>query len=150
MQEQAVHWIHAGQTAAELSGISPERLALPELPPHLLDQLGRALHDLRISVTDRCNFRCTYCMPKEVFDKDFPYLPSASMLSFDEIERIARVSAALGVRKLRLTGGAPSHARASHPRRGRRRARSPCALPRSSAESPATRCCRHGPWSRSG
>ncbi|HEY4541792.1 MAG TPA: GTP 3',8-cyclase MoaA [Noviherbaspirillum sp.] len=107
MQEQAVHWVHAGQTAAELSGISPERLALPEVPPHLLDQLGRALHDLRISVTDRCNFRCTYCMPKEVFDKDFPYLPSASMLSFDEIERIARVSAALGVRKLRLTGGEP-------------------------------------------
>src|SRR5690606_23629393 len=73
----------------------------------LEDQLHRGLHDLRISVTDRCNFRCTYCMPKDVFNKDFPYLPSDSMLSFDEIVRVARAAVALGVRKLRLTGGEP-------------------------------------------
>ncbi|HVL76734.1 MAG TPA: GTP 3',8-cyclase MoaA [Noviherbaspirillum sp.] len=107
MQEQVVHWIHAGRTAAELSGVAPEPLALPDLPPLLQDKLARPLHDLRISVTDRCNFRCTYCMPKEVFDKDFPYLPSAAMLDFDEIERVARAAVGLGVRKLRLTGGEP-------------------------------------------
>lgn len=107
MQEQAVHWIHAGQTAAELSGLLPEKIAVTELPAILEDQLGRRLHDLRISVTDRCNFRCTYCMPKEIFNKDFPYLPSDSMLSFDEIARVATAATALGVRKLRLTGGEP-------------------------------------------
>lgn len=107
MQEQAVHWVHAGKTAAGFSGLAPEALAPAELPATLLDQLGRPLHDLRISVTDRCNFRCTYCMPKEIFDKDFPYLPSESMLSFDEIERVARAATALGVSKLRLTGGEP-------------------------------------------
>ena len=74
---------------------------------HLQDTLLRPLHDLRISVTDRCNFRCSYCMPKEVFDKDFPYLPHASLLSFEEITRIARQFVAHGVRKIRLTGGEP-------------------------------------------
>jgi cyclic pyranopterin phosphate synthase len=69
--------------------------------------LGRPLRDLRISVTDRCNFRCNYCMPKEVFDKDYPYLPHSALLSFEEITRIARVFTAHGVRKLRLTGGEP-------------------------------------------
>ncbi|RYX90415.1 MAG: GTP 3',8-cyclase MoaA [Comamonadaceae bacterium] len=73
----------------------------------LADQLGRPLHDLRISVTDRCNFRCSYCMPKEVFDKDYPYLPHASLLSFEEITRLARQFVAHGVRKIRLTGGEP-------------------------------------------
>lgn len=107
MQEQAVHWIHAGQTASNLSGIAPERLALADVPTTLQDQLGRSLQDLRISVTDRCNFRCTYCMPKEIFDKDFSYLPSESMLSFDEIFRVASAATAVGVRKLRLTGGEP-------------------------------------------
>ena len=76
-------------------------------PIDVLDQLGRSLRDLRISVTDRCNFRCNYCMPKEVFDKDYAYLPHASLLSFEEITRIARLFAAQGVRKLRLTGGEP-------------------------------------------
>lgn len=107
MQEQVVHWIHAGKTAGELTGLAPMPLALPAVPSKLEDQLHRGLHDLRISVTDRCNFRCTYCMPKEIFNKDFPYLPSDSMLSFDEIERVARAAVALGVRKLRLTGGEP-------------------------------------------
>lgn len=71
------------------------------------DTLGRPLRDLRISVTDRCNFRCSYCMPKEVFDKDYAYLPHSSLLSFEEITRVARQFVAHGVRKIRLTGGEP-------------------------------------------
>lgn len=73
----------------------------------LVDQLQRPLRDLRISVTDRCNFRCSYCMPKEVFGKDYPYLPHAALLSFEEITRLARLFVAQGVRKIRLTGGEP-------------------------------------------
>ena len=73
----------------------------------LADRLGRPLRDLRISVTDRCNFRCSYCMPKEIFDKDYAYLPHSALLSFEEITRIARLFAAHGVRKIRLTGGEP-------------------------------------------
>ena len=73
----------------------------------LADTLGRELRDLRISVTDRCNFRCSYCMPKEVFDKDYQYLPHASLLSFEEITRLASQFLAHGVRKIRLTGGEP-------------------------------------------
>jgi cyclic pyranopterin phosphate synthase len=73
----------------------------------LRDTLGRPLRDLRISVTDRCNFRCSYCMPKEVFGKDYPYLPHADLLSFEEITRVARQFVAHGVRKIRLTGGEP-------------------------------------------
>ncbi len=72
-----------------------------------LDRLGRPLHDLRISVTDRCNFRCTYCMPKEVFGRDYAFLPRDQVLSFEEIERAARAFVALGVEKLRITGGEP-------------------------------------------
>ncbi len=71
------------------------------------DALGRNLRDLRISVTDRCNFRCNYCMPKDVFDKDYPYLPHTALLSFEEITRIARQFARHGVQKIRLTGGEP-------------------------------------------
>jgi GTP 3',8-cyclase len=71
------------------------------------DQLGRGLRDLRISVTDRCNFRCCYCMPRDVFGTDFPFMKSAELLSFEEIARLARIFAGLGVRKLRLTGGEP-------------------------------------------
>ena len=73
----------------------------------LSDGMGRPLRDLRISVTDRCNFRCSYCMPKEVFDKDYPYLPHADLLTFEEITRIAKQFVAHGVRKIRLTGGEP-------------------------------------------
>ena len=73
----------------------------------LADRLGRPLRDLRISVTDRCNFRCSYCMPKEIFDKDYAYLPHSALLSFEEITRVARLFAAHGVRKIRLTGGEP-------------------------------------------
>lgn len=75
--------------------------------PGLPDTLGRALRDLRISVTDRCNFRCTYCMPKEVFGRDHAFLPKDQVLTFEEIERLARVFVGLGVEKLRVTGGEP-------------------------------------------
>jgi GTP 3',8-cyclase len=73
----------------------------------LSDRLGRPLRDLRISVTDRCNFRCSYCMPKEVFDKDHAYLPHSALLTFEEITRLAKLFVAHGVRKIRLTGGEP-------------------------------------------
>src|SRR5579862_8269712 len=72
-----------------------------------LDTLSRPLHDLRISVTDRCNFRCVYCMPKEVFGKDFQFLPPRALLSFEETTRLARIFISLGVEKLRITGGEP-------------------------------------------
>src|SRR5450755_922255 len=82
--------------------------AAPAMPTgEVLDRLQRPLHDLRISVTDRCNFRCGYCMPKEVFDKRYPFLPHSSLLSFEEITRVARLFVAHGVRKIRLTGGEP-------------------------------------------
>lgn len=82
--------------------------AQPVAPTGLLaDTLGRPLRDLRISVTDRCNFRCSYCMPKEVFDKDYAYLPHSALLSFEEITRVARQFVAHGVHKIRLTGGEP-------------------------------------------
>jgi cyclic pyranopterin phosphate synthase len=88
--------------------------AMPAVPGHaaaptgrLDDRLGRPLHDLRISVTDRCNFRCSYCMPKDVFDHAYSFLPQSSLLSFEEITRTARLFVAHGVRKLRLTGGEP-------------------------------------------
>jgi cyclic pyranopterin phosphate synthase len=71
------------------------------------DSCGRPLRDLRISVTDRCNFRCTYCMPKEVFDRDYRFLPHAELLSFEEITRLARIFIDHGVEKIRLTGGEP-------------------------------------------
>lgn len=73
----------------------------------LADTRGRPLRDLRISVTDRCNFRCTYCMPKELFGRDHPFLPHAALLSFEEITRLARLFIGHGVHKLRLTGGEP-------------------------------------------
>ena len=88
--------------------------ALPRVPVgvgapdgRLADTRGRALHDLRISVTDRCNFRCTYCMPRSVFDKDYAFLPQRDLLSFEEITRVAGIFASHGVEKLRLTGGEP-------------------------------------------
>jgi cyclic pyranopterin phosphate synthase len=86
----------------------------PSIPGQLVaantstkDTRGRPLRDLRISVTDRCNFRCTYCMPKEIFDKDYPYLSHNELLSFEEITRLTTVFASLGVEKIRLTGGEP-------------------------------------------
>lgn len=80
----------------------------PTVPTGLLrDARGRRLHDLRVSVTDRCNFRCSYCMPKSAFGSDHAFLPQSSLLSFEEIERVVRVFVAHGVQKLRLTGGEP-------------------------------------------
>ena len=73
----------------------------------LVDRLGRPIRDLRISVTDRCNFRRVYCMPKEVFGRDYPFLPRAELLTFEEIERLSRTFAGLGVEKIRITGGEP-------------------------------------------
>jgi len=73
----------------------------------IVDRRSRPLRDLRISVTDRCNFRCTYCMPKEVFDKDYRFLPHGDLLSFEEITRLARLFIEHGVEKIRLTGGEP-------------------------------------------
>src|SRR5664280_2567795 len=72
-----------------------------------LDQRGRPLRDLRISVTDRCNFRCSYCMPKEIFGGNFVFMPRAELLSFEEITRVSRLFAEQGVTKIRLTGGEP-------------------------------------------
>ena len=80
----------------------------------LADALGRPMRDLRISVTDRCNFRCVYCMPREVFDHDHEFLPHDSILSFEEIARLARVFVELGVQKVRLTGGEPLVRRELH------------------------------------
>lgn len=75
--------------------------------PFITDTLQRPLRDLRISVTDRCNLRCTYCMPREVFGKNFVFLPRAELLDFEEIERVARLFVQMGVHKLRLSGGEP-------------------------------------------
>ena len=83
----------------------PEAGVIPE--GRLLDARSRQLHDLRISVTDRCNFRCSYCMPKSVFGKDHAFLPQSSLLSFEEITRLVRIFVAHGVEKIRLTGGEP-------------------------------------------
>src|SRR6266513_1951046 len=80
-------------------------MAVADLP--LVDTRARPLRDLRISVTDRCQFRCTYCMPREVFGRDFVFLPREQLLTFEELTRLARGFAGLGVRKLRLTGGEP-------------------------------------------
>ena len=87
---------------------------VPPIPEQLVaanvlnkDTRGRPLRDLRISVTDRCNFRCTYCMPKEIFDKNYPYLSHNELLSFEEITRLTTIFASLGVEKIRLTGGEP-------------------------------------------
>jgi len=86
---------------------APVAQALANTDPPVRDAHGRALRDLRISVTDRCNFRCTYCMPRAVFGRDHAFLPQSALLSFAEITRIAKAAVALGVRKIRLTGGEP-------------------------------------------
>ncbi|HEY4997796.1 MAG TPA: radical SAM protein, partial [Usitatibacter sp.] len=92
----------------ELRGALPIPAAnAPLAGAPLADTRGRALRDLRISVTDRCNFRCTYCMPKDVFDADYEFLPHAEILSFEEIVRAARIFGGLGTEKIRLTGGEP-------------------------------------------
>ena len=101
MSERVIPLVDQRHPSLPLPAASPVRGDGP------LDQLQRPLHDLRISVTDRCNFRCSYCMPKEVFDKDYAYLPHSALLSFEEITRLANVFVQRGVRKIRLTGGEP-------------------------------------------
>jgi cyclic pyranopterin phosphate synthase len=83
----------------------PKPLAEPA--PRVADRRARPLRDMRISVTDRCNFRCTYCMPKDVFGADYEFLPHGEVLTFEEIVRMARIFAGLGTEKIRLTGGEP-------------------------------------------
>ncbi len=95
---RAAHSAHASLREAALG---------PAHAGPAFDTRGRALTDLRISVTDRCNFRCVYCMPKDVFGRDYEFLPHADLLTFEEITRIAEVFVGLGVRKIRLTGGEP-------------------------------------------
>ncbi|MBI2773388.1 MAG: radical SAM protein, partial [Chloroflexi bacterium] len=82
-----------------------ERPRLGEKGP--LDTLSRPLRDLRISVTDRCNFRCVYCMPKEIFGRGYQFLPKDDLLTYEELDRLARIFVGLGVEKIRLTGGEP-------------------------------------------
>lgn len=104
MSEKIIHLLDI-RTAGRAAAVVPAT-PIPATGT-LLDTRGRPVRDLRISVTDRCNFRCIYCMPKEVFDKDYPYLARRELLSFEEIERIARIFVAHGVNKLRITGGEP-------------------------------------------
>src|SRR5213592_2633520 len=88
--------------------------AVPAIPARLeqpngllLDTLSRPLHDLRISVTDRCNFRCVYCMPKEIYGRGYQFLRKDQLLTFEELARLAAIFAGLGTQKIRLTGGEP-------------------------------------------
>jgi len=100
-----------GSRNTMMQKVFPIRSAQAPAPAYdgsgLADTLGRGLRDLRISVTDRCNFRCVYCMPREVFDHDFKFVAHGEVLSFEEIARMARIFAGLGVKKVRLTGGEP-------------------------------------------
>src|SRR6202521_5260793 len=88
---------------------NPLAAAAPRVTPSglLIDALGRSLRDLRVSVTDRCNFRCVYCVPEDVFGRDYPFLPHADLLTFEEIARLAPLFKAHGIEKIRLTGGEP-------------------------------------------
>ncbi len=92
-----------------LTSLAPSRqpTVVPQQGAGLRDRLQRPLRDLRISVTDRCNFRCTYCMPREVFGSDHEFLPQPQLLSFEEIVRVATIAVQMGVQKIRLTGGEP-------------------------------------------
>ena len=101
MLDKIIYLAHARHGAVAV----PQQLEQPS--GSVADRLGRPLHDLRISITDRCNFRCVYCMPKDVFDKDHVYLPHTALLSFEEITRLARLFVEHGVEKIRLTGGEP-------------------------------------------
>jgi cyclic pyranopterin phosphate synthase len=100
MTERVIALVHAGRR-------KPLPPAAGSAADAAQDRLGRPLRDLRISVTDRCNFRCTYCMPREVFGKNYDFLAHDQLLSFEEIARLARVFAAQGIEKIRLTGGEP-------------------------------------------
>lgn len=90
-----------------MSGLTAGKQMIPAEATGVTDKFGRHIRDLRISVADRCNFRCIYCMPKEIFGSDYQFLDRKELLTFEEIERLARVFVNLGVRKIRLTGGEP-------------------------------------------
>lgn len=105
MPQQVIRFMARNQAASVLHQSATE--SAPGAKASLLDTRQRPLRDLRISVTDRCNFRCSYCMPKTVFGRDYPFLDRAQLLSFEEITRIARVFVDHGVTKIRLTGGEP-------------------------------------------
>ena len=105
MTETIIRLVDQRSSQLAIQPLAPEDMQAPT--GLLQDTRGRALRDLRISVTDRCNFRCVYCMPKEVFDKNYAFLPHNQLLSFEEITRIARLFVAHGVEKIRLTGGEP-------------------------------------------
>jgi len=102
MQRKIIPVFHA-----PLPGDVPELSRTDKPPVPVYDRLARPLRDLRISVTDRCNLRCVYCMPKPVFGKDFRFIPHSEMLSFEEISRLASIFVGMGVEKIRLTGGEP-------------------------------------------
>jgi GTP 3',8-cyclase len=108
---RAVHWAGGSRSPGcyvnTVTGVDRQAGADPKLSPAPLDTRRRPLRDLRISVTDRCNFRCSYCMPRSVFGPGFRFLPHADILTFEEVQRLARAFVSLGVQKLRLTGGEP-------------------------------------------
>ena len=107
MNKLVIPVIDVRQRPAPTSQELLETIKNIDLSKPTLDTLGRPLRDLRISVTDRCNFRCSYCMPKSVFDRDYAYLPQKELLRFEEITTIAAAATQLGVKKIRITGGEP-------------------------------------------
>lgn len=102
MTDRVIQLVQDGSRSKQLNLAKPENLSFPAT-----DALNRRVHDLRISVTDRCNFRCVYCMPKSVFDKNYQFLAQKELLTFEEIEKVAKVFVRQGVEKIRLTGGEP-------------------------------------------
>src|SRR5262249_12959011 len=100
-------WASPPQRSLSSSKSGPNRRRYSAVMEPLLDRLGRPLETLRVSVTDRCNFRCVYCMPKEVFGREYAFLERTELLSLEEIARVAGVFAQLGVRTVRITGGEP-------------------------------------------
>ena len=107
MNKPVIPVIDVRQRPAPTSQELLETIKNIDLSKPTLDTFGRPLRDLRISVTDRCNFRCSYCMPKSVFDRDYAYLPQKELLRFEEITTIAAAATQLGVKKIRITGGEP-------------------------------------------
>ncbi len=107
MNKPVIPVIDVRQRPAPTSQELLETIKNIDLSKPTFDTLGRPLRDLRISVTDRCNFRCSYCMPKSVFDRDYAYLPQKELLRFEEITTIAAAATQLGVKKIRITGGEP-------------------------------------------
>ena len=99
---QLVERLHGMQ---RVGGSNPPSSTIYLLNMNIADKFSRKLRDVRISVTDRCNFRCTYCMPKEVYDANYKFFKKTEILSFEEIIRLVKILAYLGVKKVRLTGG---------------------------------------------